>query len=463
MVTSVFRFALDELQQWLHQDSRNPLVVRGARQVGKTWLVRELARSTSLDLLEINFELDPAKKHLFSENDPQKVLLALEIEFGKSIDPKSTLLFLDEIQTFPLMLAKLRWFKERMPELAVVVAGSLLEFVLDDHDFSMPVGRISYFHVEPLSFEEFLYARNLKMLEFIRNYCWEEIPDSIHQQALSYLQEYIVVGGLPAAVKSWAEKKSLVAVHQIHHDILTTYRDDFMRYRGKFDIQYFDEIFYYIPKNVGNKVVYSHINQNAQSASIKKILNLIAKARVIHQVQASFANGVPLAAEINHKYTKAIFLDVGLMNTVLGVNLSDFKRVFDIDFVNKGAIAEQLVGQLLRTIEPYYVEPALYYWQRNQPSSNAEIDYLIQHHSTVMPIEVKSGTKGSMQSLHFFMSLKKSATALRFNTNLPAKISINTKLFDGTEVSYQLLSLPIYLVGQVRRLLADLDIKQTDE
>ncbi len=449
----MFRFALNDLKQWLIDKSRKPLVMRGARQVGKTWLVRELARCSGLDLIEINFELDPNKKALFEENDPKKVLIALEVSQGKQINPDNTLLFLDEIQAFPLILAKLRWFKELMPALAVIVAGSLLEFVLDDHDFSMPVGRISYFHLEPLSFDEFLYTKNPYLLNFLNEYHWEEIPQSIHEQALSYLQEYTLVGGLPAVLKSWIEQESLIAVQQIHHDILSTYRDDFVRYKGRYDIQIFDEVFNYVPKNVGNKLVYSHINEHVQIASIKQIFKLISKARVIHKISASAANGIPLAAELNDKYIKAISLDVGLMNSILGIHLHHFKSFAEIGLINKGAIAEQLVGQLLRTLEPYYIEPALYYWQRNQAGSHAEIDYLLQHHATIIPIEVKAGLKGAMQSLHLFMQLKKLSTAIRFDLNRPSQMQVDTKTSRGDRVQYQLLCLPIYMVGQLRRLL----------
>lgn len=451
----MFRYALNDLKQWLRSESRKPLVIRGARQVGKTWLVRELARTTELDFIEINFELEPSKKALFEENDPKKVLIALEISLGKKITPGKTLLFLDEIQVIPPLLAKLRWFKELMPDLALIVAGSLLEFVLDQHDFSMPVGRISYFHLEPLSFDEFLSAKNQQMLQFLQNYHWEEIPPIIHTQALGYLQEYIVVGGLPAAVECWLKQESLIAVQQMHHDILNTYRDDFARYKGKYEIQLFEDIFQYVPKNVGAKIVYKHINENAQAANLKKIFTLITKARVIHKIQASAGNGVPLAAELNDRYNKAICLDVGLMNNILGINLNDFKSPSDIDFINKGAVAEQVVGQLLRTIEPYYIEPALYYWQRNKPGSNAELDYLIQHHSKVIPVEVKAGTKGSMQSLALFMQLKKLTVAIRLSSNTPSKMLVNTKLSSGENSQYQLLSLPIYMIGQLKRLLSE--------
>lgn len=450
----MLRNALIYLKQWIKEKARNPLVIRGARQVGKTWLVREFAKNQQLDLIEINFEFEPIKKDCFIENDPVKILRHLEVMLGKRIYPEKSLLFLDEIQAFPEGLAKLRWFKEMMPSLAVIAAGSLLEFVLDDHEFSMPVGRISYLHLEPLSFDEFLAVRNPQMREFLYAYHWEVIPAMIHQQCLEYLQEYTLIGGLPAAVLTWIEEKSWVAVNEVHHNILMTYRDDFARYKGRFDMTLFDTVFSYIPKAVGEKIIYRQISQNYQAASIKKVIQLMAKSRVIHIIHATAGNGVPLAAEKNDKFNKIILLDIGLMSASLGVSFDHLKNPMDISFINKGAIAEQLVGQLLRTIEPFYIEPSLYYWHRMQPASNAEIDYLIQPQGQIVPIEVKAGTKGAMQSLHLYMGLKKLSTAIRLSTEMPAKMNIHTKTALGDVAKYELICLPIYMIGELHRLLA---------
>jgi uncharacterized protein len=455
VIGSMFRNALLFLKQWMSEKSRKPLVIRGARQVGKTWLVREFAKSNQLELIEINFELNPEKKDYFVENDPKKALLHLEVMVGRRIVPEKTLLFLDEIQSFPIMLAKLRWFKEMMPELAVIVAGSLLEFILDKHEFSMPVGRISYLHLEPLSFEEFLIARNPMMHDFLNSFHWEAMPTAIHAQCLGYFREYTLVGGLPAAVSAWLEENSLLAVNQVHHDILMTYRDDFARYKGKFDMSLFDTVFSFIPKSVSKKIVYHHISQDHQAASIKKIIHLLDKARILHIIKSTAGNGIPLAAETNDKFNKIICLDVGLMTASLGIKLEDLKSYNDIVFINNGAIAEQAVGQLLRTIEPFYIEPELYYWQRMQPTSNAEVDYLIQYKSSILPIEVKAGTKGSMQSLHLFMGLKKLSTAVRFSTEMPSRMSIDTKTSLGDKAHYKLFCLPIYMVEQLKRLLLE--------
>ena len=164
------REALARLQRWLGKANRKPLVLRGARQVGKTWLVTELTKLTSLELIELNFEFDPELADHFISSDPLVIIKSLEVHYGRKLDPQKILLFLDEIQVKPDLLAKLRWFKEKMPELAVIAAGSLLEFVLTDHQFSMPVGRISYMHIEPLSFLEYVSASgNIPLYEALKS------------------------------------------------------------------------------------------------------------------------------------------------------------------------------------------------------------------------------------------------------------------------------------------------------
>src|SRR3989338_9046918 len=203
------RNSLIYLTKWFSESGRKPLVLRGARQVGKTWVVRQLAQDHQLQLLEFNFERQPSHKDFFASNDPKKILLNLESYLGRSIEPKKSLLFLDEIQAMPELLAKLRWFYEGMPELAVIATGSLLEFVLENHTFSMPVGRITYLHLEPLSFEEFLLARHKKkLLDYLQCYQLQDIfPLALHEQCLSLFKEYIFVGGLPAAVDQWVKTK----------------------------------------------------------------------------------------------------------------------------------------------------------------------------------------------------------------------------------------------------------------
>ncbi len=443
------------LFEWLAKEDRKPLVIRGARQVGKTWLVRFLAESQKKRLIELNFEKKPQWMTLFASNDPSQILLNLNAAFNEEIDPNNSLLFLDEIQAAPQLFAKLRWFAEDFPQLPVIAAGSLLEFVLEDHSFSMPVGRISYMHLEPFSFEEFLLANDKEtLLTFLSSYQWHNsIPAAIHEQLMGLLKEYMMVGGMPAAVSQWVRKKSLKNVSEVHHDLMATYRDDFAKYKGRLAIERLDEVMRAIPKDLGKKFMYSKVNPSVRIDAIKNALNLLCKARVCHRVIGCAANGVPLAAEIQDKYLKVIFLDVGLCSAALGLSLEEFQSSQELILINNGGIAEQVVGQLLRTINPQYMEPSLYYWHKEEKGSDAEIDYVIQHHNQVVPIEVKAGTTGSLKSLHLFIGLKQFPIAVRVNSDFPSFMKVKTTNAQGMEVSYTLYSLPFYLLGQLHRLL----------
>ncbi|HQZ87651.1 MAG TPA: AAA family ATPase [Gammaproteobacteria bacterium] len=449
------RSLLSYLVSWINSEDRKPLIVRGARQVGKTWLVRHLASTCNKTLLEINFEKKLSLVSLFESNDPKHILLNLSAHFNQQIEPGNCLLFLDEIQAAPAIFSKLRWFAEDMPELPVIAAGSLLEFLLAEHSFSMPVGRISYMHLEPLSFEEFLLAHGKKILN---NYLLEynlttEIPLALHEQLILMFKEYLIVGGLPAAVKSWVKEQSLVKINQIQNDLLTTYRDDFSKYKGRIEIERMDEVMSAIPKMLGKKFVYSRVNPDISATTFKQVIALLNKARISHRVLNCSANGVPLAAEIKEKIFKEIYLDTGLCSATLGLSLNQINEAKDLTLVNQGGLSEQVVGQILRTLNPPYIEPALYYWAREEKGSSAEIDYVIQCGNNIVPIEVKSGSTGTLKSLHLFMALKKLPRAVRINADLPSNTNIKVKLQMGNDVSYKLLSLPFYLVGQLYRLL----------
>ncbi len=439
------RRADEFLKNWLHDARRKPLVIRGARQVGKTWLVRDFAASQKRQLVELNFEKNPQMATLFSSNEPKKTLARLEAALDLSIDPGQSLLFLDEIQAVPDLFAKLRWFAEDLPELPVIAAGSLLEFVLSDHTFSMPVGRIGYMHLEPLSFEEFLDARGRQRLcRYLEEYSLnQEMPVEIHRQLLSLFREYVAIGGMPAAVSTWVTQQSLPQVAASHHDLLATYRADFSKYRGRLPSERIEEVMLATPRQLGQKFVIAHVNPEVHSKSIKQAISLLNEARVCHSVVSTAANGVPLAAETNEKFFKEIFLDVGLCCAALGLSYHHITDIDDLVMVNRGAIAEQVVGQLLRTIDPFYVEPELYYWHRAERTSQAEVDYVIQHGHQVIPIEVKSGATGTLKSLQLFMNLRKLPHAIKVSSSLPSL----------AVTQFTLLSVPFYLCGQLHRLV----------
>ena len=417
--------------------------------------MREFAKLHNKQLIELNFEKNPHHQTFFESNDPKTTLLLLGASLNIVIDPQKVVLFLDEIQAVPVLLSKLRWFAEEMPELPVLTAGSLLEFVLDEHEFSMPVGRITYLHLGPLTFEEFLEAYGQKQLvNYLKQFSWEQlIPLALHEQLMNLFKEYLVIGGMPAAVYSWVNEKSLEQVNQIHHDLLASYRDDFSKYAGKLPLSRLEEMLIAIPKMLGEKMVFSRVNKDEPSVALKSALKLLCQARIARKTFNTAGNGVPLAAEINEKFFKVIFLDVGLVSAMLNVRLDKVYQIADINFINSGGLSEQVVGQLLSSLEPYYISPALYYWVREKKNASAEIDYLLTQGTNILPIEVKSGSTGSLKSLHLFMELKKLPHALRINADVPSQVLVQTKTHQE-QIQYRLYSLPFYLTEQIHRLLA---------
>lgn len=443
------------LIEWLNSSTRKPLVIRGARQVGKTWLVRDLASLSERQLIEFNFEKRPNLETLFSSNDPREILVNIAASIGQKIDPQRSILFLDEIQAAPRLLEKLRWFAEDMAELPVLAAGSLLDFTLAKHEFSMPVGRIGYMYLEPLSFEEFLDALGQKELRaYLHSYELKcKIPEAIHTQLMKFLKEYLIVGGMPAAVSSWAAQSDPQAVHQIHIDLLTTYRDDFAKYGGRLTLERLEEIMSAVPHQIGKKFVYSHVNAAVSTLPLKQALDLLCKARICHRIITTAANGLPLDAEADEKYIKVIMLDCGLCSASLGLSLHQMVQLSELSMINSGGIAEQLVGQLLRTISPPYVSSSLYYWQRKKKDTEAEVDYIIQHENQVVPLEVKAGATGTLKSLQQFMLEKKRPLAVRINSDFPSLCPVTIKDPTGSSFAYKLLSIPFYLTGQLHRLI----------
>ncbi|MBC2743941.1 MAG: ATP-binding protein [Desulfosarcina sp.] len=450
----MIRFVGRKLDQWLKSKIRKPLVLRGARQVGKTWLVRDFAHRHGLYLIELNLERFPHLADLFAVNDPAEILQNIEAEISTTIDPASVLLFLDEIQTAPELFGKLRWFKEEMPGLPVIAAGSLLEFALRDYPYSMPTGRITYFYLEQMSFFEFLLSSGNEPLyqKLISYDLGQDIPRPLHQKCLEYYYHYCLVGGMPEVVQEWVENQDPASCLKLQQDLLATYRDDFHKYGGEMDARLLADIMLSVSRQLGNKFVYSRVDPSLKILPVKKAFSLLCQAKVCSKVLHTTGNGLPLGAESNAKFFKTLMIDIGLVSAQLG--LSAIKRTDqrDLFFSNKGGLAEQFVGQQLRTVQTPSMDPQLFYWQRTG-GRLGEIDYIIQHGSRVVPVEVKSGPAGKMKSLHQFMAEKKLDLAIRCNLNLPSVEKIRVKTTLGQPVAYRLVSIPIYLSEHLPRLI----------
>jgi len=440
----------DFLDKWIQDADRKPLVLRGARQVGKTWLVRDLARRHGLMLVELNMERRPELADHFRSNDPHRAIADLSVDLGISIVPENSLLFIDEVQAAPKLLAFLRWFREDFPNIPVVAAGSLLDFALRDHAFSMPVGRISYCYLEPVSFYEFLDASGNEMLKSALVAAGDslDLAPRLHQRALALFAEYCLVGGLPEVVADWIAKRDDARRLQLQRDLIATYRDDFNKYRGRIPADLLRGVMDAIPRQLANRFVYSHVDGEMKHRDIKQALELLRLARVCHRIEHTAANGLPLGAELNPRTFKVILVDVGLAAIQLGLSRLDLRDLSDVDWVNKGGVAEQFVGQHLRCLSPAYEDPRLFYWQRTE-GRKGEIDYIVQHGSRVIPVEVKAGKAGSMKSLHAFMHGKGLPFAVRLDANAPSCQDVDVETTTGDSVAYRLVSLPLYMVESI--------------
>ena len=447
------------LDEWLTSVTRKPLVLRGARQVGKTWLVRDLAERHSRQLVELNLERRPEHADHFLVNDPHRAVAELQADLGVTIRPDATILFLDEVQATPNLLAFLRWFREDMPELPVIAAGSLLDFALRDHDFSMPVGRIAYCHVEPVSFYEFLGALGNDKLgsELVAAGESGELSPRLHQRSLELFAEYCIVGGLPEVVSEWAEKRDAGRRLQLQRDLVAAYRDDFNKYRQRVSVDLLRRVMDAVPRQLGGRFVYSHVEAQSRHREVKRALALLELARVCHRVEHTAANGLPLGAETNPRLFKTLLVDIGLASVQLGLSVLGARDLDKMVWSNKGGVAEQFIGQHLRCLAPAFEDPRLFYWQRTG-GRQGEVDYIIQHGRHIVPVEVKAGSAGAMKSLHAFMYDKKLRLAVRFDTNLPSVQQMNVRTTTGEQVQYRLLSLPLYmaesLTTSIERCLA---------
>lgn len=449
------REILDDLAIWHADKHRKPLVIRGARQVGKTWVVRELAGRVGADLVELNFELRPELADVFRERSPARILQEVERLTGRRVRGSNTLLFFDEVQKAPEAFASLRWFYEERPELAVVATGSLLDFVLPESAFSVPVGRVSHMFLEPMSFGEFLRGSSEEPLADILEELGvtSELSDVVHSKLQRLFRTYVTVGGMPAVVAQWIDSQSPPALAQLQQDIINTYADDFAKYAARIPPQRLRKTMLSVPRSLGQKYKYSHVGRQEKSKAIKAALKLLCLARLCHKVTSSQGHRVPLAAEENDRAFKVVFVDVGLASAIQGIVLTSDTELEELIRVNRGGISEQVVAQMLRASNFRYVDPVLHYYSREKKGSEAEIDYLLQHDSKVVPVEVKAGTAGTLKSLHQFMAERDFELAVRVNADKPSVVNVDTKTTTGATAKYTLLSIPFYLAGQMRRLV----------
>lgn len=404
----------EQLLKWKEDPRHKPLLIRGARQVGKSTAVRELAKQFQY-FVEINLEKQPDLLQLFPENiDVKKTCEKLSGSLGIPIVPGKTLLFIDEIQVSKEAIMSLRYFKEDYPELHVVAAGSLLEFALEGLP-SFGVGRIRSLYMYPFSFDEFLMAQGLELMVSYKKKAssTEPMTEKAHNELVDQLRSFYLVGGMPAAVTEWIETHSYIEVSHVHADIIQTYEDDFNKYKKRVSPVMLRQVLRSVALQIGNKFVYAIAARDVHSSVVRDALHLLTLAGLITPVKHTNGNGLPLGAEENDSYVKYLFFDLGVMQTMLDIPAADILMESDVDFVNKGGASEMFAGLEMQKYRDCFQKAEMHYWHNTTKGSNAEVDYLKAQNGKVLPIEVKANTQGGMQSLWIFMRKRHLHDAVR--------------------------------------------------
>ena len=409
------------LLEWKNSDRRKPLLLRGARQVGKSWAVEHLGETFDY-FIEVNFEKRPEMLDVFRKiHDVHELAANLSIYYNTPVIPGRTLLFLDEIQKSSDAIQSLWTFKEDYPELHVVAAGSLLEFALQELP-SFGVGRIRSLFVYPFSFDEFLAAEGKAAWVKAKQEANAEKPllAPLYNDLVQHFRTFLMVGGMPASVAAWISTHDYRQCQAELDDIQLTYYDDFPKYAKKVDPTLLRNTLQSVVMQIGDKFTYSQVEGGYRAEEVKKALKLLCDAGIIKRLSHTAANGLPLGAEVNDKFRKYIYLDSGLLLRILDLDLGGARQLTELiiagtaeDLVNKGGLVEMVLGWELVKYNNPRTQHELYYWENTAEGTRSEVDYIMARDLKVLPIECKAGTSGKMKSLYEFMRQKHLSQAIR--------------------------------------------------
>lgn len=427
------RSITNKLFAWKESDNRKPLIIRGARQTGKSWIINEFGQSYFHgNIHTINFEKRPDIHRIFKQNyDITRIISDLEVVTNSRIIAGRDLLFFDEIQECSEAILSLRYFYEELPDLHVIAAGSLLEFSLQNIPF--PVGRVKIMNMYPMTFYEFLDATGKTiLLEKISKHT-EEITPTMHLTLNKALKDYFTVGGMPECVKTFAETEKLKEIFDIQTDLLATFRQDFAKYAGRADKSCLDAVLINGSNLTGHQIKYSALADGFSSTTIKNAFNLLETAKIFRRIKASSPAGIPLETLASNKKFKSAFLDIGLMSCINGISDHITLSAKNLTGLFKGMAAEQFVAQELIASghNPYY-------WAGDSKTSTAEVDFLMEQDSTIVPIEVKSGSGGRLRSLHMILDKYPS---------IPTGVVVSEQPL-STLPEQRLVFLPLYMVSK---------------
>lgn len=395
------RYFTETLLGWKAQKTRKPLIVRGARQIGKSYTIESFAKENFEHVAVFNFEKQPQLVKIFDDDlSAPKLIERLELVLKRRIEDAATLLFFDEIQKCPRAITALRYFYEERPHLAVIAAGSLIEFALAE--ISVPVGRVSYATMFPMSFKEFLLALGEELLV---DHMTRELPtktDVIHKKLLDLVRTYTMVGGMPEAVATYVLERSVIAAQKVHGELIESYKQDFSKYARQSRHPHLLKVLERLPQLVGRQVKFVMIDRETSAANLSEAIRILERAHILHRVRSASGSGLPLSSHASDKYFKLVFVDIGLFQSLANIDWANIPQDADLVSVYEGALAEQFVGQELLACGDPQQHQELFYWRNEALNAAAEIDYLIHREGQVCPIEVKAGKKGRLRSMSVF-------------------------------------------------------------
>lgn len=438
------RKIINYLIEWKNKKERKPLVLRGARQVGKTSAVLMFGKKYFKNVIYLNLE-NVEHLRLFREeislHDFERIT---QIKFHQRIVPGETLIFIDEIQNSPSLINLLRFFYEERPNIYVIAAGSLLQAKMEKEGFSLPVGRIEFAYLYPLDFFEYLAAKKeTELLNFLRTISFDDkIPDGINQEALKHFYEYTMIGGMPEVVKVYLENMDVDNLKSIYSPLFISYSEDVYKYSSLANAKYLNYVIEKAPLFAGTTITYEKFGGSSfRSREIGKAFDTLEKVMLVYQVQATKSKEIPLIGQ-RKRPKKLLFLDVGLINYQMGIQ-EEFLNLKDLNDFYRGRVAEQVVGQnILSQFANYF--PRIFYWAKEKREGSAEVDFCLHLKKRILGVEVKSGEAGKLKSLFSFAESVRNGRLVRiYSGNLKTeKIKIGGK-------NYELTSLPFYLTPRI--------------
>ena len=432
----MYRIAMEKLLKWKQSKRRKPLIIEGARQVGKTWLMKEFGRQAYADTVYINFDSNSRMAELFaSDLDTERLIMGLELYIGRKIDSKNSLLIFDEVQEVPRALTSLKYFYENAPEYHIVCAGSLLGIALHQGT-SFPVGKVDFLKLYPLSFKEFLMATGKERFAELLDKRDFPMITSFKQLYIDALKQYYFIGGMPEAVQSFVENKDFNEVREIQKRILAAYEQDFSKHAPVEIVPRLRMLWNSIPSQLAKenkKFIYGLIREGARAKDYETAIMWLSDCGLVHKVSRVNAAGIPLRAYEDLKAFKLFVVDVGLLGCMTGLRQRTLLEGNDLFVEFKGALTEQYVCQQLKTMEDLDV----YYYTNDRGS--CEVNFIIDTGEQVVPVEVKAEVNLRAKSLKTYYE------------KFSPQISVRTSMADYKREEW-LVNLPLYAIDQITQI-----------